>query len=269
MDLQALPEGCIANILSLTTPLDAMRHSLISRTFYSASESDSVWEHFLPSDLESIISDSHQFSSLIAAYPSKKALYLHLSDQPLLIDHGRKSFQLEKRTGKKCYMIAAGDLTIIWGNTQRYWNWIILPESRFQEVARLVDVCWFEIFGKISTMKLSSGTQYAAFLVFKMMGARGFQYYPTELTVGIVGETTSYTRSVCLDPSLEEGHLDHRFQGLDRPTERSDGWLEIEMGDFFNLGLEDEVCMKAIEITSGVWKRGFVLQGIEVRPKIV
>ncbi|MED6203865.1 hypothetical protein PIB30_003605 [Stylosanthes scabra] len=269
MDLQALPEGCIANIISLTTPLDAIRHSLISRTFYSAAQSDSVWEHFLPSDLESIVSDSHQFSSLIAAFPSKKALYLHLSDHPLLIDQGRKSFQLEKASGKKCYMIGARGLTVIWGSTPEYWEWIALPESRFEEVAKLVDVCWFEICGKISTSILSPGTQYAAFLVYKMMGAQGFQYDPTELTVGIVGETTSYTRSVCLDPNIDKRRLDDTFRGLDRPTERRDGWLEIEMGDFFNLGLEDEVWMKAIEITSGQWKRGFFLQGIEVRPKIV
>ncbi|QHO34598.1 F-box protein [Arachis hypogaea] len=240
MDLQALPEGCIANILSLTTPLDAGRLSLISRTFCSAAQSDSVWERFLPSDLESIISDSHQFSSLIAAYPSKKALYLHLSDHPLLIDHGRKSFQLDKRTGKKCYMIAARDLTIIWGSTPEYWEWITLPESRFKEVAKLL----------------------------AMIDAHGFHLEPAELTVGIVGGISS-TKSVCLDPNVEERHLGPNFQGLERPKERSDGWLEIEMGDFFNLGLEDEVEMRVIEIDSKWWKHGFFLQGIEVRPKIV
>ncbi|MED6149079.1 hypothetical protein PIB30_059078 [Stylosanthes scabra] len=266
MDLQALPEGCIANIISLTTPLDAIRHSLISRTFSSAAQSDSVWERFLPSDLETILSDSHQFSSLIAAYPSKKALYLHLSDHPLLIDHGRKSFQLDKASGKKCYMIAARDLTIIWGSTPQYWEWITLPESRFEEVAKLVAVCWFEISGKISTSILSPGTQYAAFLVFKLRDAQGFHYRPAELTVGIVGET-SYTRSVCLDPNLVERRLDDSFRALDRPKERSDGWLEIEMGDFFNLGLEDEVEMSVSEIKSNWWKHGFVLQGIEFRPK--
>ncbi|MED6172327.1 hypothetical protein PIB30_049054 [Stylosanthes scabra] len=242
MDLQELPEGCIANILSLTTPHDACRLSLISRTFYSSAQSDSVWERFLPSDLESIISDSHQYSSLIASCPSKKALYLHLSDHPLLVDQGRKSFQLDKRTGKKLYMIAARDLTIIWGDNPQYWDWTTLPESRFEEVAKLLAVCWFEIRGKISTIILSPGTQYAVFLVFKMMDAQGFHYLPAELTVGIVGGTSS-TRSVCLDPNLEESSLGRSFRGLERPKERSDGWLEIEMGDFFNLGFEDEVEM--------------------------
>jgi len=47
---QKLPEGCIAAILSGTTPVDACRLSLVSKTFCSAAESDTIWEHFIPSD---------------------------------------------------------------------------------------------------------------------------------------------------------------------------------------------------------------------------
>ena len=90
MDLQDLPEGCIANILSFTTPGDACRLSLVSCTFCSAAQSDRVWDRFLPSDLESIISSS----DLIATSASKKALYLALSDHPIFIDHGKKVFTL-------------------------------------------------------------------------------------------------------------------------------------------------------------------------------
>nr|AEJ72554.1 putative vacuolar protein sorting [Malus domestica] len=48
MDLQALPEGCIANVVSLTTPPDACRFSAVSRSFMSATESNAVWDKFLP-----------------------------------------------------------------------------------------------------------------------------------------------------------------------------------------------------------------------------
>lgn len=50
LDMNVLPESCVAVILSLTSPADACKSSLVSSTFQSASESDSVWERFLPSD---------------------------------------------------------------------------------------------------------------------------------------------------------------------------------------------------------------------------
>lgn len=35
-----------------------------------------------------------------------------------------------KRTGKKCYMLSARNLAIIWGDTVRHWEWTSLPESK-------------------------------------------------------------------------------------------------------------------------------------------
>ncbi|KAK7278268.1 hypothetical protein RJT34_23294 [Clitoria ternatea] len=256
-----LTEGCIADILSHTTPVDACRLSLVSKSFRFAADSDTVWNRFLPS----IISQS---SFLPHNFPSKKALYLALADHPLTIHHAKRSFQLEKRSGNKCYMLSARDLSICWGSTDQYWNWISFPHSRFLEVAMLVAVCWFDICGRINTVALSSNTLYAAFLVFKLIDANGFHYDPAVLSVSVGGHNSS--KNVCLDPNLEDENLDERFQGLQRPYARSDGWLEIEMGEFFNSGLEeDEVEMRVRETTSNWWKHGFILEGIEVRPKHV
>lgn len=85
MEFEALPEGCIALILSRTTPVDACRFSLVSKLFHSAADSDAVWERFLPSDYRSIISECS-----LPNYPSKKALYLALADHPVIIDEGKK-----------------------------------------------------------------------------------------------------------------------------------------------------------------------------------
>jgi len=84
-EFQGLPEGCIAAILSRTTPLDACRLSLISKTFCSAAESDTVWEHFLPTDSHFI-----SLSPSLPNAPTKKALYLALSGCPIIIDDGKK-----------------------------------------------------------------------------------------------------------------------------------------------------------------------------------
>ena len=56
--------------------------------------------------------------------------------------------------------------------------------------------------------------------------------------------------------------------GLHGPIVRSDGWLEIEMGVYFNSGLEDEqVQMTLRDIKDGHWKSGLTIEGIEVGPK--
>lgn len=81
-----LPEGCIAHIFSLVSPRDACKCSAVSSKFRLAADSDAVWEMFLPSHWEDIISRSVspvEFSSL-------KALYFHLSHSPILLDHGKK-----------------------------------------------------------------------------------------------------------------------------------------------------------------------------------
>ncbi|CAK9173806.1 unnamed protein product [Ilex paraguariensis] len=77
-----LPEGCISEIIALTSPRDACRASAISSAFKLAAESDSVWEKFLPSDYPEIISRS--VSPVV--YSTKKELYFLLCDTPILLD---------------------------------------------------------------------------------------------------------------------------------------------------------------------------------------
>jgi len=128
-------------------------------------------------------------------------------------------------------------------------------------------VCWLEIRGMMNTLTLSPNTQYAAFLVFNMIGAHGFNSRPAELSVSIIGGHSS-TKNVCLDPNL--GSRRHNsVEGLQHPSVRSDGWLEIEMGDLFNSGQEDEELQMRVLELSARWKSGFRLEGIEVRPKEV
>ena len=41
-----------------------------------------------------------------------------------------QSFQLDRKSGKKCYMLSARSLAITWGDDDRNWNWITMPDSR-------------------------------------------------------------------------------------------------------------------------------------------
>ncbi|WZZ73806.1 hypothetical protein YC2023_085176 [Brassica napus] len=57
-------------------------------------------------------------------------MYMSLADDSVLIDDGKKSFWLEKGSGKKCYMLSAMDLKIAWIDTPEYWKWKKDPESK-------------------------------------------------------------------------------------------------------------------------------------------
>lgn len=193
-------ESCVAHVLSFTSPPEACRLSLISRTFNEASKSDTVWNRFLPADYQSIVSRSSD-SSLLSSRLPKKHIFLSLCDNPILIDDGKMSFALDKWSGKKCYMISARHLMIVWGDTPAYWRWISVPGSRFTEVAELKAVCWFEIRGKINTSMLSPRTLYKAYLVFKLTAGsygNGFEDRPVEGIVGLV-ESESSKRTIYLD----------------------------------------------------------------------
>ncbi|KAJ8753025.1 hypothetical protein K2173_008812 [Erythroxylum novogranatense] len=289
LDLLALPEDCIENFVSLSGPRDTCRLSVISSRFRSAAESDAVWQKYLPPDYRSIIARSTD-SSMLKRFSSLKDLYFSLCDNPILIDGAKLSFSLDKSTGKKCYMLSARNLVIVWGDTPWYWKWTSEPECRFGEVAELIQVCWLEIRGKISASLLSPATFYSAYLVFtSATGTYGFDYRPLEVSMGPAG-AESPTPSVYLDAGKgrrQRYQTGRRRIGLGSrmfmsvmqmqapmpvvesdPRERKDGWFEIELGEFFNKeGEEGEIEMSVLEIKGGNWKGGIIVQGIEIRPK--
>ncbi|KAG7558498.1 F-box-like domain superfamily [Arabidopsis thaliana x Arabidopsis arenosa] len=291
-----LPEDCISKVISHTSPRDACVVASVSKTVKSAAQSDLVWEMFLPSE----------YSSLVVARSanllSKKEIFLSLANDSVLIEDGKKSFWLEKASGKKCFMLSAMDLTIIWGDAPAYWQWITVPESKFEKVAELRNVCWFEIRGKISCGMLSKGTHYSVYVVFKTATGRsyGFDSVPVEAGVGFVGKEAT-KKTVFLEsgadsrsgvhysgishaavsrafrmrrpwmrvPREEEEVEGERERGrnVEGPKERVDGWSEVELGRFFiDNGGCDEIEISLMETQNGNWKSGLIIQGIEIRP---
>ncbi|XP_019162108.1 PREDICTED: F-box protein SKIP3-like [Ipomoea nil] len=133
----SLPEGFISDIISLTSAVDAARLSVISKVFKAAAEPDSVWGRFLLQDLNDILLRSRS----PVVFSNKKELYFTLCNSPILLNDGSKlvrrpfselyftlcnspillndgsklSFSLDKRSGKKCFMIAARELDITLG----------------------------------------------------------------------------------------------------------------------------------------------------------
>ncbi|KAL1813119.1 hypothetical protein ACET3Z_023184 [Daucus carota] len=276
-----LPEGCIAEIVSHTTPVDACRVALVSAAVRSAADSDPVWDKFLPPDYRQLIAravENQPIHQLLSASPSKKDLYLSLAHHPLVIDAGDMSFSLDKRTGKKCFMMGARALTILWGDNPSYWSWRSDSGSRFGKSIELISVWWFEIHGRISTSLLSGDTVYTTYLVYKPTKTlHGFEDLPLEISVGIDGEE-SIKRNVFVDPEgvvqrenvtrPRRMGLFHNFRGgRQNPRTRKDGWLEIELAEYYNKeGENRELQIILWEEKSGNRKSGLIIQGLEIRP---
>lgn len=112
---------------------------------------------------------------------------------------------------------------------------------------------------------LSPDTSYAAYLVYKWENGFGFYFpaknrAPFEASVGS-SEDGSVKRVVYLDLIIGE-------IGSEYPVERKDCWLEVELGGYFNKGGEDkDLIMSVIDVTNGLDKTAFKMQGIEIRPK--
>ncbi|KAG6478425.1 hypothetical protein ZIOFF_061867 [Zingiber officinale] len=301
--IEALPEACIANAISLTSPRDACRSSAVSAAFRSAVASDTVWDRFLPSDLKSILA----LADHPVDFSSKRELFFRLCDRPIFFDSGKMTLSLDRSSGAKCYMLSARELVITWADTNVYWRWVPDPDSSycslemsnsldhacylfglscqsghefhkarsmFSEVAELLDVCWLEIHGHFNSKMLSSKTKYAAHLIFKLSdSAVGLDYPPQEASVKL--GTQSSTNLVCLQPNknqdTDEEDTDEEATGHVVPQSRGDGWMEIELGELYNNGEDgddNEVDISLLEVKGGHWKDGLIIEGIEIRPKI-
>ncbi|KDO37902.1 hypothetical protein CISIN_1g036372mg, partial [Citrus sinensis] len=171
------------------------------------------------------------------------------------------SFALEKEYGKKCYMVGARGLCIEWANTPNCWKWTSLPESRFPEVAELVHLMYFwfcEVSARLDTRILSHRTNYAAYLVFQFgKPISGFQRTRIVSGVYIEGINDKGRQRLFQDPCKST---------LQLIQDRKDGWMEIEMGEFFNKNGDDGTLLCSLH-DFDKFGTSLIMQGIEVRPK--
>lgn len=142
-------------------------------------------------------------------------------------------------------------------------------------MAELQWVLWFEIRGRIATRMLSPLTLYKAYLVYKFNASPwGFDNHPMVVAVSARAYGFDY-EFPSLSEMVEGGDLKHtsvlsppkrEISHDDFPKETVDGWLEMELGEFFCGGEEDgELEMICCEIDN-YGKSGIIVQGIEIRP---
>ncbi|KAK0582580.1 hypothetical protein LWI29_027299 [Acer saccharum] len=226
--LLSLPEGYIAAVISFTSPREACHLACVSTTFRSVADSDVVWDRFLPHEYSSSWSSSSTtWSSL-----SKKELYFCTCLN--LIHKGKLVIS---KFGKIKFRVLC----------------------LFSEVVIRGDGCLFEIGGKITTSLLSLMTTYVAYLVFAENLICWVDYDPAKVTIGLSRSNNGQNQTVYIHRERQDGDDDVFY-----PKKRAYGWLETELGEFFSGG--DEKSELLITIKSEM-KEGFIIQGIEIRPK--
>ncbi|KAK9742906.1 hypothetical protein RND81_03G204600 [Saponaria officinalis] len=182
--LEDIPESCIALVLGHFDPPEICRLARLNRAFYGASSADFIWESKLPTNYSFIIhkissklnpqnidnnyDDDHNYNNnnnnsdddnkgiIFCDNINKKDIFARLS-RPNLFDGGTKEIWLDKNTGGVCMSISSKALSITGIDDRRYWNHIPCDESRFQTVAYLVQIWWFEVCGEID-FKFPKGT---------------------------------------------------------------------------------------------------------------
>ncbi|KAG8369685.1 hypothetical protein BUALT_Bualt14G0039500 [Buddleja alternifolia] len=144
-------------------------------------------------------------------------------------------FSIEQRTGKNCFMVGATSLGMSFGDEfERKWKMKSHPESRYFT---------------------------NSYLVFRF-------------TENIKSEN-SFIRHFCgqsyYDHSSEQAPIVQFRPGKGRngqiAVSRSDGWMEVEMGEFF-VTKRDNRDIEAVLLlqTVGYSMRGLIVEGIEFRP---
>ncbi|XP_059316153.1 F-box protein PP2-B11-like [Lycium ferocissimum] len=146
---------------------------------------------------------------------------------------------------------------------EHYWTWNYLHEPGC-DVAELHRVCWLNIVGKIDSKRLTRKTSFGAYLVFKLNDqqhnlerAIASVRFVKEKAEGTGGE--GYTVFI----SKAKEHGEHGIF----PHLRTDEWMEIKLGEFFNnLGEDGDVEMTLMETSNDKWKSGLIVKGIDIRP---
>lgn len=136
-------------------------------------------------------------------------------------------------------------------------------------MAQLKVVYWLDIKCKIDTRMLSPNTTYAAYLVYKLADIN----HGLESVKGVVRLTDSESEDEAAERAsilyLQQGCSALRQQAGRYAVLRGDGWMEIELGEFYNEEGDDDLAeARLMEIERMHDKKcGLIVEAIELRPK--
>ena len=119
-------------------------------------------------------------------------------------------------------------------------------------MAELLRVCWLSVSGGFDTKKLSMGTLYEVSFVVKL--SQNSLFWETNPAI--------------LELSLPGGRRHMSKVDMSKIQQR-DQWVKIPLGQFQTfLGNQGEMRFNLREHKSGQWKRGLVVKGVSIQPKM-
>lgn len=168
------------------------------------------------------------------------------------LEHKRLMKKLtDEKSGAECYMLYARALNIAWGGNSEYWTWNCYKETDKEnfEVAKLREVCWLDVSGKLKMSELSPGIVYDIFYVVKLTK----------------GASAGWELPITLKLSLPDGRdLCRQLSLLMKPRGE---WIELNVGSFQTVkGKTGEVCFGLCE-HRGHWKTGLIIKGAIIRAR--
>ena len=137
-------------------------------------------------------------------------------------------------------------------------------------VAELRTVSWLEIEGKIRIGNLTPNTIYGAYLIMKVSHrAYGLDSAASDVIVEVGNRILQRGKANLCRKVKSKQKTEKVIEEYEKvPKEREDGWMEIELGEFFTGegDEEEEVRMSLMEVGYRL-KGGLIVDGIEIRPK--
>lgn len=261
-----IPESCVACVFLYLSPPEICNLARLNRAFRGAASSDGVWVSKLPPNYQDLLAlfPPERFQNL-----SKKDIFALLS-RPVPFADGNKEVWLDRVTGRVCMSISAQAMAITGIEDRRYWNWIPTEESRFNVVAYLQQIWWFEVDGEVK-FPLPADVYSLVFRLHlgrfsKRLGRRvsnfehthGWDIKPVRFELSTSdGQHASY--ECCLD----ETEQDYANGVLKRG-----GWVEYKVGDFIVTDTEPtpevRFSMKQIDCTHS--KGGLCVDSVFIIP---
>nr|GME07028.1 putative late blight resistance protein homolog R1B-17 [Ipomoea batatas] len=229
-------------------------------------------------------------------YGNDKLDVIHSNTRPDDEDHAKEEDRSNEQTCEVesvCHDLTslwfeARKLRITWGHDDRYWIWTFDSDSR-HEVAKLKKVSAFDIGLTFDIRCLNKMSCYSAYLVFKLENGSYEDVYTALAAVRYEKDNARYGwmnkqnwhSNTYEYPKMESVRVEggnHNiitvFLGNTKsygdcsqfPDSRSDGWMEIKLGDFYvSSGNEGEVQLRLWHTSNQRWKSGFVVRGVEIR----
>lgn len=262
-----IPEACVACVFLYLTPPEICNLARLNRAFRGAASSDPVWESKLPPNYQDLLElmPPERYQNL-----SKKDVFALLS-RPIPFDDCNKEVWVDKVTGRVCMTISAKAMAITGIDDRRYWTWIETEESRFNVIAYLQQIWWFEVDGAVKfplppdTYTLSFRLHLGRFS--KRLGRRvctfehthGWDVKPVRFELN-TSEGGTASSECCLDETEHEDTSGNHKRGC---------WIEYTVGEFevksSKPDYEVRFSMKQIDCTHS--KGGLCVDTVSIIPK--